>query len=226
MVTYFDIPLTLQNADGEYELCLYNERTETIYGTLHNYLWGNDCVYKNLGNDGDFHTGMVMFSENRLLFLPGTLGNSQDLREMEGSWGILPSPKLNDEQDAYHTHSNDTLSIFLIPGHAADPEFCGTVVDALGAESKFSVIPTFYDVVLKGRTTKDEQSVVMLDIIRENLTFDFAFAHLTAIGGVWTSFGQSLMTESSTSFKPQYDKKAENYQTLLEEVMDAYWTAR
>jgi hypothetical protein len=228
MVTYFDIPLTVQNDDGEYELCLYNERTENIYGMLHGYFWDNDCVYKNTvaGADGDFNTGKAMFMEDRLLFLPGSLGNSQDLREMEGAWGILPPPMLDETQTDYNTHSADTFSVFLIPGHASDAEFCGTVVDAMGAESKFSVVPTFYDVVLKGRTTKDEESVLMIDIIRENLTFDFAFAHLTAMDFIWTSFGQNLLSQANASFKPEYDKKADAYQVKLDEIMEAYWDVR
>jgi hypothetical protein len=227
MLTYFDIPLTQLNADEEYEICLYNERTENIYSTLHEYFWESDYVYMNTtpGADGDVRTGMGMFMEDRLLFLPGTLGTSQDLREMEGAWGVLPSPKFNDDQDAYHSHSNDTFTVFIIPGHTTNPEFCGTVVDALSAESKFSVIPTYYDVVLKGRTTKDERDIPMLDIIRDNLSFDFAFAHLTALN-MWVDFGQSLFAQANTSFKPQYDKKADIYQTNLDLILDAYWDAR
>ena len=227
MLTYFDIPLTQLNDDGDYEICLYNERTETIYGQIHSYIWDNDCVYMNTtpGADGDFKTGMGMFVEDRLLFLPGSLGASQDLREMEGAWGILPAPKLDENQESYHSHSNDTFTVFIIPGHAEDPEFCGTVVDALSAESKYSVIPTYYDVVLKGRTTKDERDIPMLDIIRDNLSFDFAFAHLTALN-MWVDFGQSLFVEANSSFKPQYDKKAEIYQGNLELILDSYWEVR
>ena len=229
MVTYFDIPLTQLNDDGEYELCFYNERTEDIYGTLHAYIWDNDYVYKNIasGADGDvMDTGGPMFMEDRLLFLPGCLTHSQDLRAMEGSWGILPTPKLDDNQETYSSHSSDTFSVFIIPGHAEDPEFCGTVVDALSAESKFSVVPTYYDVVLKGRTTKDERDIPMIDIIRDNLNFDFAFAHITAINYMWTHFGQNLLTQANTSFKPQYDKNADTYQQYLDDVMEAYWNVR
>ena len=227
MLTYFDIPLTQLNDAGEYELCQYNERTETIYGKIHSYFWDTDYVYvQNVaGSDGDARTGMNMFMEDRLLFQPGSLQNSQDLREMEGSWGVLPWPKLDDAQDSYHSHSADTFTVFIIPGHANDPEFCGTVIDALSAESKYSVIPTFYDVVLKGRTTKDERDIPMLDTIRDNLSFDFAFAHLTAMN-MWTHFGGFLLNQQYTSFKPQYDKYAETYQANLDLILEAYWDAR
>ena len=226
MVTYFDIPLTAVNQNDEYEICLYNERTEDIYGTLHSYLWDNNCVYKTLKNDGDTETGKNMFVEDRLLFLPANLQYSQDLRSMEGDFGILPMPKLNTEQENYRSHSSDNMSVFLIPGHINDAEYVGTVVDALNAESKYSVIPTYYDVVLKGRTTKDEQSSAMLDIIRDNLAFDFSFAHLNALDNMWTKFGQCLMEEATSSFKPYYDKNIESWETLLEGIMESYWDVR
>jgi hypothetical protein len=225
MLTYFDIPLTRLNEAGEYELCFYNERTEDIYGAIHSYIWDNDFIYTNVakGADGDFATGVGMFIEDRLLFLPATLLWSQELRQMEGEFGILPMPKYDATQTDYHSHSSDTYTLFIIPSQANDPEFCGTVLDALSAESKYSVIPTFYDVVLKGRTTKDEQSIEMLDIIRDNLHFDFAFAHLTAMDGMWTSWGESVTVAGNISYKTTYDKKAETYQEKLEEIMAAYW---
>ena len=228
MLTYFDIPLTELNDDGEYEIVLYNQHTEDVYGMLHAAFWNNDYVYMNTvsGADGDVKTGMAMFMEDRLLFLPGSLGNSQDLREMDGSWGILPSPKLDNNQESYSSHSSDTFSVFVIPGHAEDPEFCGTVMDALSAESKYSVIPTYYDVVLKGRTTKDERDIPMIDTIRENLSFDFAFAHITALEYMWTQFGQELFVEANTSYNPQYDKNQDKYQAAMDLVMEAYWTVR
>jgi hypothetical protein len=225
MVTYFDIPLTELNESGEYEICLYNERTESIYGKLHQWFWENDYVFMQ-NSDGDVYTGRDMFMEDRLMFLPGALSVSQDLREMEGSWGILPAPKFNDEQEAYHSHSYDTFSVFIIPGHTDDPEFCGTVVDALSAESKFSVIPAYYDVVLKGRTTKDEQSGRMIDIARDHMKFDFVFGHITAMDFMWTQFGNTVASASTTSYKPTYDTKADTYEAKLGEIMDAYWDVR
>ena len=226
MVTYFDIPVTCLNAQDEYEICLYNERTETIYGQLHSYIWNNDCVYKFLEKDSDIETGKAMLSEDRLLFFPTYLQVSQDLRAMDGEFGILPMPKLDDSQEGYRSHSNDNFAVFLIPGHCDDVEFAGTVFDAMNAENKYSVIPTYYDVVLKGRTTKDEQSVLMLDIIRDNLSFDFSFAHLTAIDNMWTKFGQCLMEEAKSSFKPFYDENIGKWSTLLEDIMAAYWDVR
>ena len=225
LVTYCDIPLTRLNDNDEYEICLYNERTETIYGEFHNYIWENDATYVHKEDSYNTAIGLDMFMSDRLLFLPLTLGYSQDLREMTGSFGILPMPKYTADQE-YCSHSNDNFNIFIIPSHTEDAEFCGTVMDALSAESKYSVIPTYYDVVLKGRTTKDEQSIRMLDIIRDNLKFDFSFAHMNAMGTMWTKFGESLNNESKTAFKSDYDEMVGGFEEKLATIMASYWDIR
>ena len=66
----------------------------------------------------------------------------------------------------------------------------------------------------------------MIDTIRENLSFDFAFAHITALEYMWTQFGQELFVEANSSYKPQYDKNADKYQAAMDKVMEAYWTVR
>ena len=129
-------------------------------------------------------------------------------------------------QENYRTHSDDTMTVFFLPAHTLDAEFCGVGLDALSAENKFSVVPTYYDIVLKGRTTKDEQSGRMIDIARDNMSYDFAFGHITAMDFMWTSFGNALSREANTSYKPTDDAEASKYVAKLEEIMDAYWDVR
>ncbi len=230
MLTFFDIPVTVLNDDDEYEICLYNERTETIYGNLFSAIHDNDFVYiPETATDGA--VGRAMFMEDRVLFLPVTLGYTQELRDMTGSFGILPFPKYDADQQEYNSHAQDNFNVFMIPSQTTDPEFCGTVVDALSAESKYSVIPAFYETVLKGRTTKDEESLVMLDIIRDNLAFDFAFIHLTALnasggGYLWTSFGDTLIKGETPVYKNTYDQFSSAYEAALGDILDSYWDVR
>jgi hypothetical protein len=226
MVTYFDLPLSKLTDLGEYELCFYNEHTEEVYGDIHNALWNSDCIYKNTKEDGDVSVTIPMFMDHRLMFLSATLASSQELRAMDGEFGILPWPKYNADQTSYYSHASDVFTVFAIPGQTDDPEFCGAVTDALSAEGKHSVIPAFYDVVLKGRTAKDEASAAMLDIIRENLHFDFVFAHLTAMEFMWTRFGNIVFKPEASSFLPYYESEAEIYQASLEEIMAKYWENR
>lgn len=229
-LTYFDIPVVAKDDIGEYELVYYTERTENVYSTLQDYMFNYNYVYLNnkviKGDHNNYTVTLPMFMEDRLLFFPGQLEWSQELRDMDGAFGILPLPKFNDEQENYRTHSNDVFTVFVIPAHASDLEFCATVFDTLSAENKYSVIPAFYDVVLKGRTTRDEQSVEMLDLIRENLYFDFAFAHTASLSGMWAHYGNDIAAPVNTSFKTSYDRNLSMYQEKLSALMDAYWKIR
>lgn len=228
-LTYFDIPVVELTDSGEYEDVFYSDRTEEVFATMQNYMFNNNYVYLNNkvvpGDDNNFTVTLPMFMEDRLLFLPATLEKSQDLRAMDGAFGILPMPKYDDLQEDYLSHSNDTFTVFMIPAQAKDLEFCGTVFNTLSAENKYSVIPAYYDVVLKDRTTKDEQSIEMLDLIRDHLYFDFALAHLSALGNMWTHFG-IIAHQNVTSFKSQYDSNAEMYQEKLDAILEAYWKVR
>ena len=221
-LTYFNMPVIALNESGKHEVVLYNDRTEEIYSALYTYIHDNDYVYLNLKGDSDVTVTTPMFMEDRLLFLPATLKDSQTLRSMDGSFGILPLPKYDILQENYYTHANDSFNVFMIPAQTADLEYCGTVLDALSAESKYSVIPTFYDVVLKGRTTKDEQSIAMLDLIRDNLYFDFGLAHTSSLGNIWSLFGQTLSKGTSTSFKSSYDSNASIFEEKLATVIESY----
>ena len=230
LLVSFDIPLTRLNDDGDYEICIIDEdgRTETIWGAVHSDIHDNDFIY--IPATTNVNDGKAMFMEDRLLFFPLTLRHSQDLRTMDGSFGILPMPKYDLEQDSYASISTGNLNIFIIPAQTNDPEFCGTVVDALSAESKHSVIPTYYETVLMGRTTKDEESIVVLDMVRQTLKYDFAYAHLTAIGTnvgtLYSAFGESLKKPEETSFTGYYSDKQVACETDLEAVLDAYWDVR
>ena len=229
-LTWFDVPVVAMNEDGEYEDVYYSEKSESVFATMHSYIFDNNYVYMNNkvnpNDHNNFSVTIPMFMEDRLLFLPATLERSQDLREMDGAFGILPMPKYDEQQKNYRSHSNDTFTVFMFPAQSDDLEFCATVFDALSAENKYSVIPAYYDVVLKGRTTKDEQSIAMLDLIRDNLYFDFAMAHLASLGNMWTHFGGAIANPNNTSFKSTYDTQSSMYQEKLDEIMEAYWNIR
>jgi hypothetical protein len=141
---------------------------------------------------------------------------------METNFGILPFPKYDEEQETYLSHSYDGHSIFAIPSSLVDTDMSGMIMEALGAESRYSVIPKYYDVVLKGRTTRDDESQEMLDIIRENLFFDFGFVHSVYLDRIYSHFGDLIKTGSNT-FVSSHVSSEQQYISKLEEIMETYW---
>ena len=118
------------------------------------------------------------FIEGRELFYMCGLINSASFRVMEDEFGILPIPMYYDTQDRYyHTVSVGNSSVMSIPEGTTDIEQVGLIVSAIARESKLLVTPAYYDVQLKYRDSRDDESGEMLDLIFASRTFDIANAY-------------------------------------------------
>jgi hypothetical protein len=222
MVTTCGIPITQRNDEGTYDIVFFDDFTIELFDELYSYVHDNDSVYMMvLQDDSDYTDILKMFTNNQSLFITGTLDQSAVLRNMDTAFGIVPFPKYDDAQETYLSHSYDGHSIFGIPASLVDPSMSGAVMDALGAESRQSVVPQYYEVVLKGRTTRDEESREMLDIIRDNLYFDFGFVHSESLDFLYSKFGDLIKTNSK-SFASSVAALSNKYETLLAEVIEKY----
>ena len=105
-----------------------------------------------------------LFATNRFLFFIDTFTYVEQLRNMQADFGILPVPKYDEEQQEYgHAVSIHFSSGLSVPKTTLDPSRTSVILEALAAESKYTVIPEYYDVTLKEKELRDEESKAMLD---------------------------------------------------------------
>ena len=114
-----------------------------------------------------------MFIQDHGLFMMSALKATDSLREMEADFGILPVPKYQEEQENY----SSSVSVFggnliSVPLTCQSLEMTGVLLEAMSAESMYTLIPAFYDSVLKEKSARDQASIDMLDIIINNMVFD------------------------------------------------------
>ena len=159
-----------------------------------------------------------MFADGRLLFLLGTMNNVVSMREMETDFGILPTPKADDTQAEYYSYMNTwASSCAAIPVSCADTEKSSTLLEALAYLSREYYTPAYYDITLKGKTSRDEESVEMLDLIYERRTADLG--NLFNIGGI-LSGATSLINEDKNAFTSLIESKNSAVETELIELND------
>ena len=228
LVTSCDLPIAARNEDGGFDLVFMDddhaEKVETVYTTLYDLVYQNEGTFDSLLTDGDYTEMLEIFTTDGALFMTGTLNNANALRNADMKFGILPFPKYDYDQEEYLSHSYDGLSSFSVPACATAPQMCAKVLDAMGAESKYSVIPAYYEVVLQGRVAQDADSKEMLNIIRENLFFDFGFIYSDALKGPGTTagpfafFGDKLR-EGKESLSAAWASVYDIYLAKLDEVM-------
>lgn len=229
-LTTCQVPICERTSDGGYELVFLDEahvaKVDAVYNALYNLIYENDGTYDSSGPaDGDYNEMIDIFTGGRSLFMMGTLDNAPALRKSDIELGILPFPKYDLAQDRYYAHSYDGMSSFGIPTSAQDPEMCAKIMDAMSAENKTSVIPAYNDIVLAGRVAKDSDSREMLNLLRENLYFDFGFVFTDTLkgttgltGGPFQHFGDQLRHGIASYISPYREVEGiymENLESIL-----------
>ncbi len=157
------------------------------------------------------------FSEGRVLFNVAGLVRVTVFRSMETDFGILPMPKLDKDQKEYNSIvSLSNANSISIPT-TADAERSGAVIEALSAESYYTLTPAYYDTVLKTKAARDEVSSDMLDIIFANRIFDVATMY--DWGGIISAIYNLKNEDKLTS---TVDSKLKSAQKELEKTIKAY----
>ena len=117
-----------------------------------------------------------MFQEDRGLFYAIGLTVMHKMRSMNSDFGVLPFPKLNENQSQYSHSINPWCSNSIaVPVTVRDREKTSIVLEAMSAEAKYTVIPAYYDVTITNKTIRDEESAEMLNLILSTRSFDLGF---------------------------------------------------
>ena len=163
------------------------------FGTIEN---GTDIVYtlnneRNLDiltrwlearNDDNnyFITGSATtapFTEGRSLFYTRYVRNIIDFRELDTNFGILPYPMYNAQQGAYYSMMHLTASCVSIPKSVSgdDLVMVNSMIEAMAYHSMDTLTEQYYEINLKTKGAKDEQSGPMIDKILSNRACDLSY---------------------------------------------------
>jgi len=201
-----------KDANGELQLTLYSNKTVKIFDDFFG-LAGNSASFINDGN----YKGASPFAEGRVMFEANGLGSSKSYRNMEDDFGILPYPKY-DEEDEYGTTINGWAPLMIIPITVSDAERTGAITEALAAYGSMYVLPSFYDVSLKTKYARDDDSEEMMDIIHDSIIFDIGYLS----GGQYASHGCALYRTEGHSFASWYTAREEKAHQDLEQFKKDY----
>ncbi len=117
------------------------------------------------------------FAQNRALFVASELKDGVVMRDSEVDFGILPAPKLREEQEKYYTDSLERLHYICIPTLSENPEEVAAILDAMAYDRYKNVVPVYYDSYITYKGLRDEDSLEMLEIMKAGRTIDVAVAY-------------------------------------------------
>ncbi|MCR4906217.1 MAG: hypothetical protein K6A33_09060, partial [Clostridiales bacterium] len=113
-----------------------------------------------------------MLSESRVLFIDEIFYRLNELRDVEVDFGIIPYPMFDDTQAEYYSRVEAGARIGMIPITNKHPEYAGALLEAMSSYGYNNLIPEYYEVALKRRTSRDSESAEMLDLIFETRRYD------------------------------------------------------
>ena len=167
--------MVAKNSDGVFELTFGSERdinvTEKIIDLMNQPWFMNHHLIAN--QDDNYYR--QLFEQGYGLFFWMRLDEVTNMRASDADFGILPIPKYEEAQDKYYSMvSRYITGLPSIPitltGEKLDE--VGLVLEALSAESYYTLIPEYIETSLKTKNSRDAESADMLDIIINNRVFD------------------------------------------------------
>ena len=163
-----------------------------------------------------------VFAAGRVLFLTTWMNNAfTTFREMKDDYGILPYPKLDENQENYYSNAMDNYSLLGVPKTVQDLNFVGTIVEGMTRENHTSVVPAYYNVALTDKYARDEQSVAMLDIIMNGRQYDFSILHGQKMADFPYMF-RNLVAAKNNNAASKFEKIRPKVEASLKELIETY----
>ena len=114
----------------------------------------------------------LAFADSRCLMTIAEIKASNKFRDMKDSFGILPMPKYDENQENYVCYRAPATTYLCVPVTNTTLDETAAVLDAASYLSYTDVLPVYYNVTIAQKGLRDEESIEMLEIIQSSRYFD------------------------------------------------------
>ena len=218
--TAFDCLIMARDEEGWPVLDINTDKFNAIVPRIYKLCFENPSVLE--GEHAEEGILGDTFVAGRLMIYSGFLCDVAKLREMKDEFGVLPFPKYDEQQTDYYTTVRGDNYFLGIPVTVteADRDFVGLVTETIACYGYTDVRPAVYDDTLKGKMTRDEDSIQMLDILVDGIVVEFAFAHANDMSFSYVLW--NVLNTRSDNFASYYQKKLKVALKYYDKVNSVY----
>jgi len=215
-----------KNAEDLPVLALNNDRSVAVITKVINFMSDdtaqikaddskNTSKYKNVWDE----ITTKVFAESRALYEVTNFDMVKTLRNMEANFGILPLPKYDESQSQYfNTMQYNNATVICVPITAVNPERTGAILEVWAAESVDTLTKAYYDITLKSKHARDDESSEMLDLIFSTRVIDQGMFFNWA--GMQNFFSDASV-KKKLDFASAYEKAEPKWVTAIEKTLKA-----
>ena len=184
----------------------------------------------DLNNPGDgsnvVDAGKKAFGENHALFMGEVMQCVTRMRGYDVDFGILPYPMYNTQQGAYYSMMHLTASSVSIPKSVSGENLVmvNSMIEAMAYHSMDTLTEQYYEINLKTKGAKDEQSGPMIDKILSNRACDLSYYYQWG-SNAFGSLASCLLPSGSKGVASQnkrFKASIERSIAQLEKAMDKF----
>lgn len=211
------------DSDGYPQPIFMNDRTVSILDKISELFFDKTvCLFfddlTNTGGLNPFSYGRQLFANDQILFCLSQPLIFNEFRNMESEFGIMPTPKFDENQDRYYSSVDIACTFLTVPKTISDIDFTGYILEAFAAESKNVVTPAYYDIMLKRKYTRDDESAEVLDLISKSRLYDLGVFY--GWGGI-NNIITSAIRSQNMNIQSSYDKIEESIIAAIAKTVDA-----
>ncbi|MGI6744014.1 MAG: hypothetical protein ACOX4O_10195 [Eubacteriales bacterium] len=155
-----------------------------------------------------------MFGTRRVLFADQSFYFLSLFRDMDEDFGIIPYPKYTDEQENYYSRvEGGSLSMFAL-SNMTNPDQTGALLEAMASYGYNNVVPEYYEVSLKRKQSRDNDSADMLDLISRSRMVDLGDTWWC--GTIRDGFFNDCFQTDNRNFASSYSSLQSNVKATIE----------
>lgn len=207
------LTIVSKNSEGNYVMTLGDEKVQTVLERVNKFLFNNENVY--MADDKMY----AMFEGGQVLFY-GTPIAVVD-RKLDFEFGVLPTPKLNEDQESYITYMSNTHDSFCIPKTVRDFDMSAAIIEYMAYTAYTDVAPKYFEVMLKFKYSSDSATGQIYDMIRRNVIFDFGYIFSENFKQNPILLYRNMLVSGETGWAAKYKQFANIYQKDLQAIIDA-----
>jgi hypothetical protein len=160
---------------------------------------------------GDFRNGQSLFLVELICVIA-------KYRDMEDDFGIIPAPKYDENQKEYINLGGSPF-FMVVPVTANNLDRTGAIMEALAYDSVGIIDKAYYEILLKGKISRDNESEEMLDIIFSTLVY----YHPLANSYLNAPLADDLIWNAKTTFTSYFAAVKKRIQTEIDNAIQTYY---
>ena len=165
---------------------------------------------------------MDALAEDRALFWIANLKGVERMRNMISDFGIVPIPKLDENQPDYKIHYQANIGAAMsVPLVVLDEDLVGMFLEDCAYMSRMTVQPAYIETLLKGKFLRDDASEETMRIMLSAYYADLGFMLNGQSIDILTTLRGFVQSEKD-DVASRWAKKVTSYQKKLDKVITAF----